>query len=156
MMVNSYRDVTPAELREKGIKYLVCDIDNTLVTYDDEEPTIDLKSWMDDMNSSGIKIAFVSNNNRERVERFNKNLGFVAYSNSRKPFTGAIKSAMRDMGASAENTALLGDQLLTDAAAANFAGIFSIIVPPIKDKKTLFFKLKRRIERPYVRKFCGD
>ena len=60
---------------------------------------------------------------------------------------------MRDMGATADNTALLGDQLLTDAAAGARAGLFSIIVPPIKDKRSLFFRFKRWLEKPYLKKY---
>ena len=48
---------------------------------------------------------------------------------------------------------LLGDQLLTDAAAGKRAGLYTVIVPPIKDRTSLFWRVKRRIERPYIRKF---
>ena len=48
---------------------------------------------------------------------------------------------------------LLGDQLLTDCAAAKRFGIKALIVPPIKDKTNLFFRTKRLIEKPYVAKF---
>ena len=48
---------------------------------------------------------------------------------------------------------LLGDQLLTDAAAGKRAGLYTVIVPPIKDRTSLFWRVKRRIERPYIKKF---
>lgn len=153
LMLNTYDELTPEILTQNGINYLICDIDNTLVTYDDEEPTKDVLIWMDKLQSAGITIAFVSNNNKERVDRFNRKLQYTAYAKSHKPLTGSVKAAMKDMGADKKSAALLGDQLLTDAAAANFAGIYSIIVPPIKDKKNIFFKLKRKIEKPYIRKF---
>ena len=35
----SFKDITPEILNEYGIKALLLDIDNTLVTYDDHEPT---------------------------------------------------------------------------------------------------------------------
>ena len=57
---------------------------------------------------------------------------------------------MADCGADVKNSAFLGDQLLTDAATANRAGLYCIIVPPIKDKKNLFFRFKRWLERPYL------
>ena len=60
---------------------------------------------------------------------------------------------MREMGTMPENTAGLGDQLLTDALAVHRLDMISIIVPPIKDKKTLFFRFKRLLERPYIRKY---
>jgi HAD superfamily phosphatase (TIGR01668 family) len=153
MMLSSFRDVTPSLVKKMGIGALICDIDNTLVTYDDPEPTDEVRRWFDDMASAGVRIAFVSNNNADRVALFNSSLGFFAYPKSGKPKTKYIKQAMRDTGTDEKTAVLLGDQLLTDAAAANNAGIRSIIVPPINDKKTLFFRAKRAIERPYVKKY---
>jgi predicted HAD superfamily phosphohydrolase YqeG len=57
------------------------------------------------------------------------------------------------MGRTLDNTAGLGDQLLTDTLAVHRLGMPSLIVPPIKDKTTLFFKFKRYLERPYIKKY---
>ncbi len=145
--------VTPDRLRELGITHIFCDIDNTLATYDDPTPPAGVLAWCKKMNEGGITVAFVSNNNRERVELFNRELGYVAYAKAKKPLIGTLQKAMADTGAKKESSALLGDQLLTDAAAGNRAGMYVIIVPPIKDKKNLFFRFKRWIEIPYVKKF---
>ncbi len=153
LMAGSFRDVSPELVRVMGIGSLICDIDNTLVTYDDPEPTDEVREWFASMEAAGVKIAFVSNNNKERVDRFNASLGYPAYPKSGKPKKKYILAAMKDTDTDEKSAVLLGDQLLTDAAAANRAEIRSIIVPPIKDKKTLFFRAKRAIERPYVKKF---
>ncbi|MBE6598886.1 MAG: YqeG family HAD IIIA-type phosphatase [Ruminococcaceae bacterium] len=150
---NCYRDVTPKLLASLGVRYLLCDIDNTLVTYDDPMPTEQLSQWLFILYKSGITVGFVSNNDKERVDGFNKELEYVAYAKAGKPFTKKLKQAMADMGAEPHNTAFLGDQLLTDAAAAKSAGLYSIIVPPIKDKRTLFVRFKRLLEIPYIRKY---
>ena len=47
----------------------------------------------------------------------------------------------------------MGDELLTDVAAARRLGAKAIIVPPIKDKKTLFFRFKRALEKPIIKKY---
>lgn len=152
-MCGSFRDVTPEMLLGLGVKHILCDIDNTLVTYDDPKPTEELLAWFDSMNRNGIKVGFVSNNEWERVELFNSELGFTAYAKAGKPFTKKLKLAMAEMGAEESTSAFLGDQLLTDAAAANRAGLYSIIVPPIKDKRNAFFRFKRLLEVPYVKKY---
>lgn len=152
-MLGNYRDVTPTLLKSLGIRYLLCDIDNTLVTYDDPKPTDYVCTWLHMMYRSGITVGFVSNNEPERVELFNSELEYVAYSKAGKPFTKKLKQAMADMGADAESTAFLGDQLLTDAAAAKSAGLYCIIVPPIKDKQDVFTRFKRWLEIPYVKKY---
>ena len=149
----TFEDVTAEHLTSLGIKYIFSDIDNTLATYDDPTPPERVVQWCKKMNEAGIKIAFVSNNNHERVELFNRDFGYVAYAKAGKPFTGKLKQAMTDLGATAENSVLLGDQLLTDAAAGNSAGMYVIIVPPIKDKTSPFFRFKRWLEKPYMKKF---
>lgn len=152
-MCPTFEDVTPEHLSDLGIKYIFSDIDNTLATYDDPTPPENVIEWCKKINDAGIKIAFVSNNNSERVELFNRDLGYVAYAKAGKPLTGKLKRAMADLGATAENSVLLGDQLLTDAAAGNRAGMHVIIVPPIKDKTSAFFRFKRWLEKPYIKKY---
>ena len=152
-MCPTFESVTPEHLASLGIKYIFSDIDNTLATYDDPTPPENVVSWCREMNDAGIKIAFVSNNNEERVELFNRDFGYVAYAKAGKPLTRKLTRAMADLGASKENSVLLGDQLLTDAAAGNRAGMHVIIVPPIKDKTSAFFRFKRWLEKPYVKKF---
>ena len=61
---------------------------------------------------------------------------------------------MQKLGVTHAETAMLGDQLLTDAYAGNHIGLRSLIVPPIKDKTNLFFRSKRLLERPFIRKFA--
>ena len=61
---------------------------------------------------------------------------------------------MDALGVGKEETAVLGDQLLTDSFGGRHIGLPSIIVPPIHDKTTAFFKLKRWCERPFIRKYA--
>ena len=98
-------------------------------------------------------MALVSNNHAERVERFNKDLHLDAYPDSGKPSKKTLLKAMEALGVSKSETAMLGDQLLTDSYAGRHIGLPSIIVPPINDKKNLFFRFKRLLERPFMRRY---
>ncbi len=149
-----FRQVTPEMLKSRGIRYVFSDIDNTLATYDDPVPPPDVLRWCGEMEEAGIRIVFVSNNDRRRVEGFNAELGYPAYWKARKPLVGTLKRAMREAGASPGESLLLGDQLLTDAAAGKRTGMTVFVVPPIRDKTTLFWRIKRGIERPYMREFA--
>ena len=160
-MRDSFEDLTPAEAKARGIRFIFSDIDNTLVTYDDPVPTEAVSRWLAAMEAEGIAVIFVSNNDRERVERFDGacpgradgQLPRRAYWKAGKPLLKTLRRAMKEAGARPECSVLLGDQLLTDAAAGKRAGLYTLIVPPIRDKKTLFWRVKRRIEKPYVKKF---
>lgn len=152
-MFDRFDEVTPAFLKEIGVRGLIIDIDNTLVTYDDIEPPAPVLAWFEGLSEAGISAALVSNNTPDRVAAFNRPLGLPAYPDSKKPATGALLCAMAAMGTAAGETAALGDQLLTDVWAAKRLGLRAIVVPPIRDKRTLFFRLKRWIERPYIRRY---
>ncbi len=150
---SAFTDVTPEFVKSISAAALLCDIDNTLATYDDPTPPDNVVRWIDEMQKHGVSIAFVSNNEWERVKTFNRDLGLVAYAKAGKPGTDCLQRAANDLGLDKDRCALLGDQLLTDCAAGKRFGISTIIVPPIKDKKTPFFRFKRLLEVPYMQKY---
>lgn len=152
LVLPSFRELTPALLRQHGIRYILSDIDNTLVTYDDSEPTPDVLAFFEMLAREGVQIGFLSNNHADRVDRFNRDLGYVAIADAGKPGVKAAREAMAKMDAVPENTMFLGDQLLTDAACAKQLGLYTVIVPPIKDRTDLFNRTKRLIEKPYMKK----
>lgn len=152
-MFRTFDEITPAFLTSLGVKAILADIDNTLAPYEQPEPDERIKGWIASLAEAGIGIAFVSNNDWERVELFNRTLGVPAYAKSGKPFKKNLVKAMNDLGGTLETTVMLGDQLLTDALAGHNLGVKCLIVPPIRDKKNAFFKFKRWLEKPVVRKF---
>lgn len=152
-MFRAFDEITPAFLASLGVKAILADIDNTLAPYEQPEPDERIKGWIASLAEVGIGIAFVSNNDWERVELFNRTLGVPAYAKSGKPFKKNLVKAMNDLGGTPETTVMLGDQLLTDALAGHNLGVKCLIVPPIRDKKNAFFKFKRWLEKPVVKKF---
>ena len=146
--------ITPEMLREKGIRALIMDIDNTLVTYDDPEPTPRVFDWLCEMQKNSIRIALVSNNSsEERVRQFNRQLGFFAAAKSKKPLLGTMKKALSYLQTSSDETAVVGDQIFTDIFAGKRMGMYSILVKPIRDKTSLFFRTKRKLESPILRRY---
>ena len=152
-MFRAFDEITPAFLASLGVKAILADIDNTLAPYEQPEPDERIKGWIASLAEAGIGIAFVSNNDWERVELFNRTLGVPAYAKSGKPFKKNLVKAMNDLGGTLDTTVMLGDQLLTDALAGHNLGVRCLIVPPIRDKKNAFFKFKRWLEKPVVKKF---
>ena len=137
-------------LRAKGIRFLMCDIDNTLVTYDDPEPTERLRLGFDELSAAGIEVGFISNNTAERVELFNRTLGYTAYPDAHKPLTGTMKHFLAQTSYKKEEIAHVGDQIFTDVCMAHACNLTALLLPPIKDKKTFFFRFKRLLEKPFL------
>lgn len=153
-MFDTFDAVTPSFLQSLGVRALLIDIDNTLAPYEEPDPNERVLAWFAELEKNGIKAALVSNNHAPRVERFSKPLGLVAYPNSKKPSRKTLERAMKELGVTHAETAMLGDQILTDCFAGKHIGLCAIIVPPIKDKTNLFFRFKRLLERPAIRKYA--
>ncbi len=153
-MFRRFDEITPAFLQSIGVCAVLADIDNTLAPYEQPEPDERIRAWIASLADAGISIAFVSNNDEARVALFNRTLGVPAFHKSGKPFKKNMKKAMEAIGGTPETTAMLGDQLLTDAWAGHNLGVRAVlIVPPIKDKRSAFFRFKRWLEKPTVKKF---
>lgn len=148
-----FSNITPEFLLSRGIRCLLIDIDNTLAPYEQATPTEVTVKWFEELHKSGISAVLISNNHRQRVDTFNASLGLDAYPDANKPSIKYYLQALKKLGCKVEESAVLGDQLLTDALAGRRLGAQVIIVPPIKDKTSLFFRVKRAIEKPYIKKF---
>lgn len=152
-MFATYRELTPAYLQARGIDVLIMDIDNTLAPYEQDVPDEQTVAWLDRMQGAGIRLAFVSNNDWARVELFNREIGIQAHAKSGKPFGKKLKQVIRFYDSDVSRTAILGDQLLTDVFAGKHIGASAFLVPPIKDKTTAFWRIKRALEKPVIRKY---
>ena len=155
-MFGHYYEITPDFLQSIGVRALLIDIDNTLAPYEQPEPDDRIRAWFKALQDNGIRAALVSNNHHPRVEQFNRTLGLTAFWDSGKPKKKTLLLAMKTLGVSKDETAMLGDQLLTDAYAGKHIGLVAIIVPPIQDKTNLFFRFKRLCERPFIRKYANS
>ena len=148
-----FRAMTPEFCKSEGICALLLDVDNTFAPYEMPDPDEEICAWVATMKSAGIGLAFVSNNDPPRLERFNQALGCLMFCNAGKPGTKVLRRAMEALGADASQTAVMGDQIFTDVWAGRRLGLRAYLVPPIKDKKNLFFKTKRLLEKPFIRKY---
>ena len=150
---DTFDEATPELLASLGMKGIILDVDNTLEPYENALPGEQVISWLNELKRLGISAAIVSNNNADRIDLFNKDLGLPSYSKAAKPFSKNIKKAMRDIGTTRENTVLIGDQIFTDVWAAHNSGIKAILVNPIRDKKDILTRFKRLLEIPIKKKY---
>ena len=114
------------------------------------------REWFSSMHEQGIATVLISNNEKERVELFAKGLNVTFFYDAHKPSVKFYKKAMDMCGVTADETAVLGDQLLTDSLSGRRIGAKVIIVPPINDKKNWFFRMKRKLEAPTMRRYFKE
>lgn len=115
------------KLYELGIRGIIFDIDNTLVAHGAESnPKVEkLFKELHDLNFSTLLL---SNNSRERVESFNRNINTLSISSASKPDRGCFLKALELLGTTREQTLMIGDTLFTDIRGANRVGIRTVLV----------------------------
>jgi hypothetical protein len=148
-------DVKPDFLELHGIKFLMLDLDNTVAAYDEHLPSEEFLQWFSEMRNANIAMFLISNTTRtKRVKTFSNALEIDYIMRAGKPSIRGLNKAMNNSGCTAEVSALAGDQVFTDALAANRAGVVSIIVRPKRFTNPFLF-LRYILELPFRAKCKG-
>jgi uncharacterized protein len=145
--VKSIYEITPESLKERGIKGIITDLDNTLVAWDVPNATPQLFEWLKRMKEAEIHITIVSNNSERRVRSFSEPLDIPFVSKARKPLTRAFQKAIMGMGLYKEDVVIVGDQLLTDVLGGNRLGVHTILVVPVAQSDGWMTRTNRQVER---------
>lgn len=138
--------IQPDELKERGIKGVITDLDNTLVAWDRPDATPEILEWLESMQQVGIKVTIVSNNNELRVKAFSEPIKMPFISKANKPLGSAFKRALKQMGTKKEETVVIGDQLLTDIFGGNRQGLHTILVIPVAQNDAKITTFNRNLE----------
>ncbi len=131
---------------QKGCRGVIFDIDNTLVPHGapaDERA----RKLFAHLKELGFDCCLLSNNQRPRVELFNREIGVHFIENAHKPSVKNYRRAMELMHTDEAHTLFVGDQLFTDVYGARRTGIYSILVKPIHPKEEIQIVLKRYLEK---------
>jgi HAD superfamily phosphatase (TIGR01668 family) len=140
-------NITPEYLKSFGIKGIITDLDNTLIEWDKPNATPDLIKWFENLKANGVKVAVVSNNNKERVRIFCEPLNIPFFYKARKPFTSAFKLAIASLDLAKDEVCVVGDQLLTDILGGNSLGVHTILVVPVASTDGFVTRFNRKVER---------
>lgn len=150
--LHRFTDLTARDLLGAGITCLITDLDDTLAPRNVFDPTDEVRRWIDTLRENGIAVGIVSNNSETRTARYARALSLPYRFRAKKPSKRKIRAAMAELNGTEKTTALLGDQLFTDVAAAKRCGIRSILVDPIGSYGGWFVQFKRKLERPLRKK----
>ncbi|MBR5119141.1 MAG: YqeG family HAD IIIA-type phosphatase [Muribaculaceae bacterium] len=133
-------------LRDKGVKGLIFDIDNTLVPHG-ADSTEQVDALFAKLNSMGFTTLLLSNNNRQRIERFATNISTLYIEEAGKPHPACYLKAVEMMRISKKEVVVIGDQLFTDIFGANRSGLPSILVKYIGFYKKEKKGIRRNLEK---------
>lgn len=148
MQVSTIYDIDLDLLQQRGIRGIITDLDNTLVGAKDPHATPELIEWLDDVRARGFRVVIVSNNNEVRVSAFAEPVALPFIHAARKPGNAAFRKALGIMELKAEQTVVIGDQMLTDVLGGKRMGLYTILVTPISLADEGFFtRINRIIEK---------
>ena len=146
MYIQNYQTLNLELLKNKGIKLLICDIDNTLVPHDVKIPQKETIEFINKVKHSGLQICIISNNTKNRVEEFCKDLNVPYVYSARKPLHKGFRQIKKKFHLEKHEMAMMGDQLLTDILGANSYGCFTILATPLVVRDITVTKINRRFE----------
>ena len=144
-------DIDLLALRERGIRGVILDLDNTIVPWGARQPGPELPGWIAAAKDAGLRLCIVSNNMGSRVTGLATMLGLPVVTGALKPRRKALRRALSQMGTTPDATALVGDQLLTDILGGNRLGLHTILVRPQSRREFPLTRLTRVVERALLR-----
>lgn len=150
--VDTVFDIHLENLKEKGIKGIITDLDNTLIAWDKPYATPELETWFKKVKEMDLKLIIASNNNEQRVGEFANPLNIPFIHLARKPLKKGYMRALKDLNLSAHETVMIGDQLMTDILGGNSVGLYTILVVPIVKTDGLWTRFNRMMERRILKK----
>lgn len=146
-------DINFDALKEKNIRGIIFDIDNTLVRAYDPEPEEKIVEWIKSIRQKGFEVTLVSNNTRSRVQRFNQKIGAHTVHQAVKPRRRGYLAAAKLMKLRLEEIAMVGDQIFTDVYGGNRLDMYTILVAPYSMSEFPLVKLKRLLEAVVLRSY---
>ncbi len=140
-------------LRAAGIKGIITDLDNTLVKTREKLADEQVAAWFRSLQDEGFQVVIVSNNTRRRVGGFSVPLNIPFVHGARKPTSSGFRKALALLGLEARETAVIGDQLLTDVLGGNLLGMYTILVEPCSPEGEKWVtRINRSIEKVVVKR----
>ncbi|GGJ12054.1 hypothetical protein GCM10010885_21810 [Alicyclobacillus cellulosilyticus] len=147
-------DIHLDKLWRQGKRVILTDLDNTLVPWNDRAVPQKLQAWLQAVQARGFRVLILSNNHDERVQAFSLDCGIPAIAKARKPRPWAFRQALAMLGATPEESVMVGDQLFTDVRGAKRAGIYAILVQPVDPREWWGTRLLRLAERWAMRRLA--
>lgn len=145
--VGAVVDVDLHALWNRGIRALIMDLDNTLLAWEAEEIPAEAKEWIDRAKAIGFKLCIASNGTSGRVMRVATALGVPAIPKAIKPRKRPFRRALKMLGVTPEETAVIGDQIFTDVLGGNRMELYTILINPMSTEEFGTTKIVRKVER---------
>ncbi len=139
-------------LKKENINTLLFDIDNTITKVDDLNVPQETIELMENLKKQEFKILLFSNNHQQRAFPVAQKLNLPLLSDAGKPEKKAYAKALNILNSTKENTAAIGDQLLSDVVGAKKYGIKAILVDQLSKENNIQTGLAQKLQKYMIKK----
>lgn len=142
-------DIDFITLYREGKKYILIDLDNTIIPYDISLPKKEHIDLFANLKKIGFEVIIISNNHANRVKAFADVVGVSFVSSATKPLRRGYKQAFKKLNIIDKKSVIaIGDQLMTDVLGGSLVKIDTILVKAIKKKSEKWYtKFNRFMEK---------
>ena len=142
-------------LVSRGIKCLIFDLDNTLVTILEKSPREETKELFKNLKDMGFKIYIASNSIKARVKPFHEELKVDYIYSVKKPNPDKIAELVKSTKFELSEIAMIGDSMMDDVVCGNTIGVTTILLDQISKREFPLARL-RRIKEKKIQKKLRD
>ena len=139
-------DIDYKKLKELKKTNLLYDVDNTILKVDDINVEKELISLFNKLKKEGFNICIISNNGDSRVKEPANILKVDYIAEAKKPKEEAFDKGLKILSSKANNTVMIGDQMLSDIKGGKRYGLYTVLVDPLENKYNLQTKVSRILQ----------
>ncbi len=144
-------DIDIDELKTRGFRVLLLDLDNTLLPWKSSELPESTRNWVEKAKDVGFDICIVSNTHYpKRLRLIANELNVLCIDKALKPRKVGFERAAGIFGADNKDCVVVGDQIMTDTWGGNRAGMYTILVKPMDRKEFIGTKISRIFEKAII------
>lgn len=139
-------------LLSRGIKCLIFDLDNTLVSINENLPREENKNLFKKLKEMGFKLYIASNSIKARVKPFHEELKVEYIYSAKKPHTEKVNELIKKSPFTIDEIAIIGDSMMDDIVCGNTIGITTILLDQISKNEFPIARIKRIKEKRIQKK----
>lgn len=139
-------------LKNKGIKCILFDLDNTCVPFYENKGNKELKKLFEKLTKLGFRVIIFSNSPKRRLDKF-KDMQVEYNYSSKKPLKHDFNKILKKYNYTKEEVIIVGDQIFTDIYGGNKVGINTCLVEPLTDYDGFLTRITRKIEKITINNF---
>ena len=133
------------KLKERGIKCLIFDLDNTLGLISNKECPGETYELIKELKND-FEIYVSSNNTKKRLKPYLEKLSIDGVSWSMKPLPIGLAKIRKRKNFLKNEMCIIGDQMVTDILAGKKYGIMTVLTDPLGKKDLKITNINRFIE----------